>query len=244
MVYINTIVNKDGISQAEFIKKLANSNLRLEGVEIRRELLPEKKESRLEFFSEVLETGKHKKWNIYYSVPEPLFCPTGINPDFEDYLEEAEAMTAISLKINIGNLAGIRRADRNAFNQLIQSRKIQITIENSQTELNGKAQAVIQALHEINEMNFNIGLTFDSGNWLVMDENPEELFEDLKSFISVLHLKNMNTKNETVLLKDINGQLDWRQFLNTKTPIILEYPMSFEDIAAEVQLVNDALESR
>lgn len=236
-IIINTIV-KEGIpdiSQEEFVKELAQRSPNIEGIELRREYFSTDSQKRENEFLSILETGKLKGWKIMYSVPESLFIETGLNPAFKNWLEEAKQLNVESMKVNIGNLDGIAKVSNSEWMDYLKDSTVKVTIENDQTQENGYLSSVLKGLYLISEQQLPIGYTFDLGNWLVMDEEPLEAFQKTQEFISVLHLKNMNESAQPVLLDQ--GILNWREYIKKDWPIVLEYPMNFEEITEEIKLV-------
>lgn len=236
-IFINTIVMLgDGYQdQNDFLKALAKLELPINGVEVRREYFSEEAAVRRTQLLAVLETGKLNNWELRYSVPESLFLEDGLNPSLSEWLEEAAILNAKSLKVNIGELAGIQRADRNALLNL----PVKLTVENDQTPENGHLEEVVTALETIKSAELSVGYTFDLGNWQVMGEDAEKALQQTKDYITIFHLKNMDEQKQTGLLDD--GSLAWREFLNPKWPIGLEYPLNVSDIKNELAKVEEAI---
>lgn len=240
-IMINTIVmlGEEGLDQATFVKRLAQAGPVIGGVEIRQELLPQDEFARKAFFLELLETGTQKNWQLFYSVPQSLFTTTGLNPLLENWLAEAAAFGAVSVKVNIGEVAGIKAVHPQELTNLLSNYQLQLTIENDQTEANGRLQPVTEALAEVTAASLPVGYTFDVGNWLVMGEDLQQAFIKLQQQTTVLHLKNVASNRQTTLLDD--GSVAWRDYLLAKVPVILEYPMAFTEIAGEVAKTRNAL---
>jgi len=241
-IIINTIM-KEGeknLTQVEFLEQLANLNLNLAGIEVRSEYFSNDAKTREKEFQKVKELSRQNNWKVYYSVHEELFTKTGGIYHLGFVLEAARHINAKSIKMNIGDLEGIQEANVGEFNELIKNYGIKVTVENNQTSKNGTFKSVAAALEEIRRKKFNIGYTFDSGNWHFMDEKPLEALDALKSFITVLHLKNMNVRKETTLLDE--GVLKWKEFIALNCPIILEYPVSLASIKSEVFKIQDFLQ--
>lgn len=238
-LYVNTIImnGTDCTSQNDFMKELAKLQLPIEGIEVRREYFSSDKKEREQQFLDILETGKLNNWKLRYSVPEPLFTKNGINNQFSEWLAEGKAMEVESIKLNIGNLSGITQIKNSEFKQFLADESFKITIENDQTYDNGSLNNVLKSLSLIEKQNLQIGYTFDLGNWMVIEENPQKSFIETKKYISIFHLKNMNTQNQSVLLD--KGQLSWRDYLIEDWPIVLEYPMDFNELKSEIKKVKE-----
>jgi len=238
-IYINTIImtGTECSSQKDFIKEAALLDLPIQGVEVRREYFPFDQKEKEEEISLILETGKRKNWQVRYSVPEPLFTPTGLNVSFGQWLEEAKRLGAESIKCNIGEVEGISKKAKAELDHYLMKYPIEVTIENDQTQKNGLLKHVLKALSLLKGHHLPIGYTFDLGNWLEVGEDPEESFRQTKSEIRALHLKNLNFEGQVVLLEQ--GCIPWKEYLAKEWPIVLEYPMNFEELEKEVIQVKE-----
>lgn len=235
---LNTIISlEEELSQQDFVQQVAALDLPIAGIELRYEYFPETKDERQAVFQEFLETGKHKDWQTFLSIPLPLFTTNGLHPDLELFLREAEQLNVRSVKMNIGDLTGISQVKTSELTALLDSYQINLTIENDQTEENGHYGPVKTALTAIEEQGLPVGYTFDLGNWLVMEEDPYQAFNALKPYITVFHMKNLQDK-QTTLLEE--GALDWRKFLGLPVPYVLEYPMTVAQIPGEVAKMKEA----
>lgn len=241
-ILINTIVmlGEPAFDQRRFVQELAQASVTIDGVELRQELLPAEAEERQTFFLELLETGTHKQWQYFYSVPQSLFTATGLNPLLEEWLQEAAAFHAKNVKVNIGDLAGIPLANKEQLLALLQRYQVNLTIENDQTEANGRYKPVAEALAAVKAAELPLGYTFDVGNWLVMKEDLAQAFATLAPQTTVLHLKNIDDAGQTTLLDE--GSVQWQSYLLPEIPVVLEYPMAFAEIAAEVAKPRQALQ--
>lgn len=240
-IFINTIVNnkKDSISQVDFLKKIDHKNIDIKGIEVRRELFSNQSVIRKKEFLAILEIGLQNEWDIFYSVPESLFTTYGVNENLTLWLDEADKMKAISIKCNIGDLSGIKKADKEELDSLLAEYRVQLTIENDQTEVNGKYITTKTAIDLIQKRELPIGYTFDLGNWVIMKEEASEVFASLREHITILHLKNVNSFMETTLLDE--GIIDWQNYLLSEKPIVIEYPMEMEEIGEECKRVQEEL---
>ncbi|WP_086350752.1 sugar phosphate isomerase/epimerase family protein [Candidatus Enterococcus clewellii] len=236
-IFINTIVKEEAMTQIEFLKQLAALQLPIKGVEIRREMLSTVREKREEELKVIAELAQKNSWVMMYSVPESLFLAEGINPDFSIWIKELQAFNGESMKVNTGDVASISLADGSTLKAALDKAGIRVTIENDQTLENGTFAATQQALREIQEADLPIGYTFDVGNWLVMDESPENAYQQLKQAIDVIHLKNMNEQKQAVLL-DL-GKADWPLFVRGQKTVVLEYPMKLSEIEKEIERVTE-----
>ncbi|MBP1046046.1 hypothetical protein I6N96_07105 [Enterococcus sp. BWM-S5] len=234
-IFINTIVKENTLTQKEFIRQLAELQLPIDGIEIRREMLSELPKERKKELIEIAELAKENNWTMMYSVPESLFLTQGINPAFDVWVKELQLFNGESMKVNTGDVASILSVDGKRIKELIAEAGIRVTIENDQTAENGTFEATKQALTNISEAKLPIGYTFDVGNWLVMGESPEAAYRQLQETIDVIHLKNMDEESKSVLLDE--GIAEWPLFIKGQEIIVLEYPMKLSEIANEIKRV-------
>lgn len=234
-IFINTIVKEEALTQIEFLQQLAALQLPIKGVEVRREMLSTAHEKRAEELKTIAELAQKNSWVMMYSVPESLFLAEGINPDFSIWVKELQAFNGESMKVNTGDVASISSADGTNLKAVLDKAGIRVTIENDQTLENGTFAATQQALHAIQAADLPIGYTFDVGNWLVMDESPEDAYRQLQQSIDVIHLKNMNEQKQSVLLDF--GKADWPLFVRGQKIVVLEYPMKLSEISKEIERV-------
>lgn len=238
-IFLNTII-KNGTSydeQVDFVRAISKMGLDISGIELRREFFSNSSSERDEQFACIKSIGNQNRWQLRYSIPESMFDNNGLNPEICNYIDEVEKLGAISLKLNIGDLEGIKKVSLDYLKSTLPD-NVLITVENDQTEKNGVLEEVLQALELIEEKNFPIGYTFDVGNWLVMGEDAEEAFIKLKNKITLIHLKN-TLDGDTVLLNQ--GELNWRKFISKEWPIGIEYPMDMVDLKKEYQLIKEEL---
>ena len=233
---LNTIVSQGtGLNQDQFIAAIDANPQDIDGVEIRYELLPEDEQARESAIEHILKAAERHDWELYLSVPEPLFLPEGLNPLLEGYLQVAQALTARSVKINTGDHEGMTVGAKEELAMLQGQYPFGLTIENDQTPENGSSQRVRQVLERIAQLEMPVGYTFDLGNWQYMGEDPQAMFAELKERITVFHMKNM-VQQQTYLLDE--GAADWREFVTLPVPYILEYPMTLEQLPQEIEKIR------
>lgn len=96
------------------------------------------------------------------SITDDLFTAEGLSTKLEFYLKEGCQLGAQRIKMNIGNLEGIRKVSVEQLTNLLDEYQLSINIENDQTEANGTFAFVAEALKRINESDLPISYTFDA----------------------------------------------------------------------------------
>lgn len=238
-VYLNTIIGlAEGLTQTEFTDYLLDHEIEIDGLEYRYEMFSKDAGQRQAEFLEFMETGKLKNWDLLLSIPDVLFTSAGLTEKFEFYLKEARQLGAKRIKLNIGQLEGIRKVSVPEFKKLLAHYQIAVNIENDQTEANGTFAVVSEALKQIREIGLPVSYTFDAGNYAVMLEEATQAFAALKNETSIYHVKNVDRQLQTSLLNE--GVMDWKAFLELEVPYVLEYPMPMSAIESELIIFKEA----
>lgn len=151
----------------------------------------------------------------------------------------AERYHIKSLKYSFGPECQLTAAQILVLKTKLQQTSVQVTIENQPNPF-GTLAVFKSKLAYLKDNQLPIGYTFDAGNWYWIGETPEKAFEALSAQITVFHLKDIDHQ-ETVLLGE--GTTDWRQLvdgLKKTVPIFLEYAVAPDELAGQIQLVNQA----
>lgn len=243
LVGINTLVYMSelqaGVAQSQLLPRIAELGATF--AEVRREYIADQAE-RLA----ICEAAQQAGLELYLSVPESLVADSALHPQFDEFVQEAQEMGAKHMKFNQGTLPTADLALLKDIDARAAAAGVTLTIENDQTELNGTFACTQSSLQRLQEADSAIGYTFDLGNWLWRDEDPEEAFAALRSRITVFHLKNVagtfaNQDLHTTLLAD--GGINWQpmvQALDSSVPVFLEYPIDEEFVAQEFAKVQAA----
>lgn len=231
-IFINTWVFeneiKNGISQSNLFKRV--KKIGADGIEVRREYF-ENLPSELKLINE-----KRKDTNLLvnYSVPDEVFNDNGlINPLLEQYFEEGLKMGITKIKFNLGNFKKYRGNLKKDFKQFPLD-KIQMNIENDQTEISGNVENIKYFLQSAKQNEVKIGYVYDLGNWAFTNQDANYAAEQLAPFVDYIHLKNTLVKNKVLETSDDLdvGKFDWRALLKKlpKVDLALEYPMDNDQI--------------
>lgn len=213
---------KSGMPQAEMLKKI--STLGIKKVEVRREFI---KDFHNELKS-IKQASDRLGVEVFYSVPDTLFKNGKLQAEaIENYCSEAKKMGCRNIKFNIGEFNSITNEDINKINSFYESDYINFTIENNVNEAEGKSKKIKNFMDECKRLNIKVKCTFDVGNWIWQNEDPEKNAQLLKDEVTYIHLKDVSVENgpKAVLLDE--GVIPWKRILRVfkdDLPIAIEYP--------------------
>lgn len=220
LVFMNSL--DDGVKQSSLLRDI--HALGIEKVEVRREFI----KSFDEELQEIRKTAEELQIELYYSVPRCLYDDGELKTsEIEECFIEANKMGCENVKMNIGDYHHISNEDVCKVNSLCNKYSIKLTVENNQTEEEGRSDKIKEFLETSEKLGLKVYCTFDIGNWLWLKEDPKENAYILKKFTTYIHLKDvsMNGEPQTVLLDE--GVIPWRSILgifDKSIPVALEYP--------------------
>ncbi|WP_316569446.1 sugar phosphate isomerase/epimerase [Neobacillus sp. YIM B06451] len=238
-IAINTLVYledlKAGVPQSEMLDWV--HELGLKNIEVRREFIKDRKE-----LQDIKTKSEQYGMNVFYSIPEVLYEHQKLNVEtLELYCKEAYDMNASALKLNIGEYGQVSEADLKEITRLTEKYFVKLTVENDQTESNGRSQKIVDFLTEVKKLGGPITFTFDIGNWLFQGEDPVENAKLLQPFVTYIHIKDIDQEKNTRLLND--GLVEWKriiEILPKEIPAAIEYPISKKDVlVSEIQKLLD-----
>jgi sugar phosphate isomerase/epimerase len=232
-IVINTLVFLDdlnkGTKQSILLRDIYG--LGASKAEVRREFI---KDFQTEL-QEIKAVSEELKIELYYSVPGYLFKNGELNTEeIEGFFIEARKMGCRNVKLNIGDYNELTPGDSSAINSLCDKYSIKLTVENDQTEANGRVDKIERFLKAAGDLSIKVSCTFDMGNWLWQGEDPMGNAYRLKPYVTYIHLKDvgMDGKPHAVLLNQ--GEVPWRDILKVfdgNVPTALEYPCSPDAIS-------------
>ncbi|MDI6618955.1 MAG: sugar phosphate isomerase/epimerase [Clostridiales bacterium] len=245
-IVINTLVFLDdlnkGVKQSKLLEYIYSSGIK--SVEIRREFMDD-------FDSELLKIRTFsEKFSmvLYYSVSGSLYTNGKLNRgEIERYFKESGKMGCRNVKLNIGDYDYMSTQDVLDVNSICDKYSIKLTIENDQTDANGKIDKIERFLETAKSLGMKVHCTFDIGNWIWQKEDPLENAYKLKPYVTYIHLKDVyiGDKPHVVLLDE--GNIPWRNILKIfdgSIPVALEYPCrpdtlsKLENEISKLQKVN------
>lgn len=238
---VNTLVFNEELSegkkqQQEYFTELAN--LGVPFVEVRREFIRD-------FESELQATNKEAAklgLALLYSIPSVLFVDGFINPDLDSYLNEAKELGAIQVKLTVGEYHGFNPEVALELKEILhQYPNIRLSIENDQSREGGSSAALKTFMDSALENELKLGLTFDTGNFVYIGENPLEAAKQLSPYVNYIHIKNVKKSADGAIAMSLyqNGDIpiaDVMQAIDENERVIaaIEYPCGNKDEAFAV----------
>lgn len=232
LVFLNQL--QDGVPQCEMLDTI--HRLGVEKAEVRREFIKD-------FSVELVDIKKkagHLGMELFYSVPDVLYKNGELQYEtMEIFFKEAFAMGCSNVKMNIGNYHSVTLKDVSMVTKLCDQYLVKLTIENDQTEENGRISKIASFIEMFQQLGGKITVTFDIGNWIWQKEDPMENAKKLKENVTYIHLKDVLGKENPKAVFLNEGDLPWKSILQQlpqDVPLALEYPCG--DDAAN-QLVRE-----
>jgi len=183
---------------------------------------------------------------LFYSIPEPLYNDGVLNTsEITTYFKEAKTMLCTHVKMIIGNYQDVKLEDVLFINKLSMKYDINLTVENDQTTSNGSAPYIFNFVTKFKDKGGQIGVTFDVGNWIWVNEDPLENAKKLAPFVTYLHLKDVSGKENPLPTYLNQGIIDWKAIMHALPagiPVALEYPMG-EHIIEDLNSQYDVFKS-
>lgn len=175
---------------------------------------------------EMRELAESKNITLFYSVPDYVFLDNGeLNAKIFEYFEEAKRLNVVNVKMSIGNYQRVSQLSQLNF---INEQPFNFTVENDQSQQSGTINKLHQFLQDAKQAKLNIGYTFDVGNFRYVQESEVEAANQLGTYVTYIHLKNLAEENGEFIVTSLDkGIIDWRlivEKLPTELPIALEYP--------------------
>lgn len=107
----------------------------------------------------------------------------------------AEELGARLLKVSIGSLPSDQSLSRDELESVAERLKqspVRLVVENDQTPEGGDIAVMEKALELLAEAGIDAGLTFDTGNWYWVGENPIDAARHLGSRVEYVHCKSID----------------------------------------------------
>lgn len=235
-IVVNTLVFQKGLEngglQHELFAGLRQLGIR--NVEVRREYIRSGED-----LHAIAETARENELETFYSVPDSLFHDGMLQRRrFDKYMKEAEIINARVVKFTLGDFKEWQSEDIAAFHEMTRSFKGLITVENDQTQDNGKMKALLTFYKACETAGVPIFATFDVGNGLWVGEDPLRSAYEIKRYTRYVHLKDVAAGPEATFLGE--GDVPWRDILTVFEPDVfaaIEYPCGdnpFDRLKAEL----------
>ncbi|MFJ8235783.1 sugar phosphate isomerase/epimerase family protein [Ureibacillus sp. NPDC094379] len=203
------------------------------GMEVRQELLKFEQAE----LSSLRESLQSHGLSCIYSTPIELWNSTFEFNEFEFYIamKEAELLGAELVKFSLGQYDE-EKCDLQSIKQAFEDEQfpsqIKITIENTQKRPAGDLEKILTFLTKCDEANIPIMFTFDIGNWVWNNIDPDEAASKLKDYVEYVHIKDVDctTNPPTVqpLRPPCENELDLKRILKhfrSGVPVGFEFPI-------------------
>ncbi len=227
LAYQQAFVENNTSSQADLLKELKSAGFQY--VEVRREYIKNGEEE----MGRIAEIAKEQQLTLFYSVPDELFKENEVNSEVEGYFKEAKALQAVQVKLTLGELDNLTKQHAAQINELLHGSSIKLLIENDQTKEKGSATKLRTFMEQAADFGLPLGLTFDTGNFVYINEDPAESAELLKPFVQYVHIKNVQKTEAGIDVTDIeSGDLPIQAILRVfpeTVPCAIEYPCGGQD---------------
>lgn len=176
---------KEGKRQLDFFEGL--SQLGIKKIEIRRDYIKELTE-----FRDLNEAAKKYGFELLYSVPDLLYAEQMMKEtDLRLYAKEAHELGSKHLKFGAGYAKDVSTEEVTILNNVLKEYEINhFTIENGQ-ENYSKAAKLNQLCAQLIEKGAAVSITFDTGNFMFVHEDPVKNAELLKNQVTYVHLKDI-----------------------------------------------------
>ncbi|WP_282155476.1 sugar phosphate isomerase/epimerase family protein [Cytobacillus gottheilii] len=222
-IVLNTLAYKQIFSQDPALTQLdILQEIKAAGyqdVEIRREYVKAGEEE----IKRIAVTAEEQNLNLYYSVPDELFKDSELNPVLEMYFKEAAILNSSQVKLNLGKLHTLLPEQAQKLLQVTNTYPaIRLLIENDQNQEKSNSLRLKTFMEQAKEFNVPVGLTFDIGNFHVIQEDVFESVNNLLPYVEYVHIKNAKKTETGYESTDIaSGDVNIEKVLKLFPPTIL-----------------------
>ncbi|MFD2315233.1 sugar phosphate isomerase/epimerase family protein [Halomonas organivorans] len=205
-----------------------------DGVEIRRELLPEG----FEDYTGLGQACRDNGLGIVYSAADALWADDRLAAGLTQRLEEAERLGAAAIKLSLGQYTGASPATWQRLVKLVAASPVdRVMIENDQTREGGTLAPLAACLEDAEAADCPLAMTFDIGNWHWTGEDPIQAAEHLGRFVAYVHCKGVvqGQGQPHASVPDLCELTDWRVLMAhfpSGVPRAIEYPLQAPDLTA------------
>ena len=172
------------VEQKEILQEIKEMGFPI--VEVRREYILSGKTE----MKEIAQRASASGLKVFYSVPAELFTAGVLNAQMGNYFEEASLLGAVQLKVTLGEFRGFTAKLTEEVRQLLTAYPIRLTIENDQSAEKGSPAVLMGFIAEARKASLDIGLTFDTGNFIYIDSDPFVAAKEMRDAVSYIHIKN------------------------------------------------------
>ena len=202
-------------------------------VEVRREYILSGKTE----MKEIAQQAADLNLKVFYSVPAELFTAGALNAHLSSYFEEAAHLNAVQLKLTLGEFQGLTSVLAEKLRELLTNFSVHLTVENDQSIGKGSPDVLMAFIAEARKASLDIGLTFDTGNFVYIDIDPFVAANAMNEAVTYIHIKNVGYAAEGIVLSGLEtGLVDMRRLLSCfpdSVPASIEYPCGGGEEATE-----------
>ena len=170
-----------------------------DGVEIRRELLPDG----FDAFEALARACAEASLSVVYSAADALWNGDGLAPGVMARLEESRRLGALAVKFSLGHYASDASpaSHASAWQQLCDALRATATplllVENDQTPQGGTIDPLAATLADARAAGCPLYMTFDIGNWRWTGADPLTAAQTLGPYVRYLHCKGVVFTRDT-----------------------------------------------
>ncbi|MHB0777236.1 sugar phosphate isomerase/epimerase family protein [Halomonas sp. WWR20] len=204
-----------------------------DGVEIRRELLPESFEDG--GFTDLGRACAEHGLAVIYSAADELWQGDIASPAVARRLAEAEALGAIAIKFSLGHyISGTSAAWTHLSEVLAASDVPLIMVENDQTTSGGTLEPLSVFLAAAEQAGCPLGMTFDIGNWRWTGDDAAAAAQRLGRYVRYMHCKGIDiSQGRPHARVPSEAEFDaWQALMGhfpAGVPRAIEYPLQSTD---------------
>ena len=224
------------VEQKEILQEIKGMGFPI--VEVRREYILSGKTE----MKEIAQRASASGLKVFYSVPAELFTAGVLNAQMGNYFEEASLLGAVQLKVTLGEFRGFTAKLTEEVRQLLTAYPIRLTIENDQSAEKGIPAVLMGFIAEARKASLDIGLTFDTGNFIYIDSDPFVAAKEMRDAVSYIHIKNVAVTENGITLSGLeSGLVDMRRLLSLfpdSVPASIEYPCGVGDEATKTIIAD------
>lgn len=227
---------KEGQYQIEWLEAI--KALGIDTVEIRREYLRDMDE-----LTELKTKAAELEMTLFYAVPDTLFEGSLMEESkLVNYFAEYDQLGAKQFKIVAGYTDEITDEEVNRLKSAMVNHSVHhLTLENDQADYS-TPEKITAIVHRLKDADLSVGVTFDTGNFLVTGQSPLECAKALKDEVTFVHMKNVKADTHEMTLID-EGDVPMFEVLDVfgdDVNFAIEYPCGtspFETVKGEIEKV-------
>lgn len=211
-----------------------------DGVEIRREMFNEQEQADLAALGVAIT--EHQLLACY-SAPEPLYLAGGtLNPTLPELLREARTLNALWLKVSLGHFTDAQTLQ--TLRSWLATSGVRLVVENDQTAC-GQLPPMQRFSAACRVQELPVMLTFDMGNWLWVENSPEQAAHHLAPFVGYIHVKAATPHQDSYrAIAPDEGGSRWQDLLRSlpvNVPRGIEFPLEGNNLTAVTRRYVDLL---